>query len=79
MGAPRCLLIFAFIKANGFYGSKGISGRLPEAYTWLERRFWQAAVKVGKIGGFKPTIELNEWERDGWTYHAKGTQSWLST
>lgn len=49
-----------------------MSGRLPEAYTWLERRFWQAAVKAGKISPSHKSIELNEWEREGWTYHAKG-------
>ena len=56
--------------ANGFFGSKGISGLLPAAYTHLSLRFLQAA--RGKH------VELREWqrgivgERDGWTYHAKG-------
>ncbi|KAG8998798.1 CDP-diacylglycerol--glycerol-3-phosphate 3-phosphatidyltransferase [Tulasnella sp. JGI-2019a] len=60
-------------KANGFYGSSGISGRIPEAYTWFERRFWKAALKAGKISaGPDSTIQLNEWERANWTYHAKG-------
>ena len=56
--------------ANGFFGSKGISGLLPAAYTHLSLRFLQAA--RGK------NIQLREWQRgivgrqDGWTYHAKG-------
>ena len=56
--------------ANGFFGSKGISGLLPPAYTHLSHRFLQAA--RGK------NIQLREWQRgivgqpDGWTYHAKG-------
>ena len=56
--------------ANGFFGSKGISGLLPAAYTHLSLRFLQAA--RGK------NIQLQEWQRgmvgqqDGWTYHAKG-------
>ena len=56
--------------ANGFFGSKGISGMLPAAYTHLSLRFLQAA--RGK------NIQLREWQRgmvgqkDGWTYHAKG-------
>lgn len=60
--------------ANGFYGSKGLSGLIPEAYTWFERRFWKAGVKVGKIGpaAEDSRIEIREWERPGWTYHAKG-------
>ena len=56
--------------ANGFLGSKGISGMLPAAYTHLSMLFLQAA--RGK------NIQLREWQRgvvgqkDGWTYHAKG-------
>ena len=60
--------------ANGFYGSKGVSGMLPAAYTLLSRRFLE---KV-KAGGRQESITLKEWRRgtvgqkDGWTYHAKG-------
>jgi len=56
--------------ANGFFGSKGISGMLPAAYSHLSLRFLQAA--RGK------QIQLREWQRGivgqpgGWTYHAKG-------
>ncbi|KAK4692257.1 hypothetical protein P7C71_g4910, partial [Lecanoromycetidae sp. Uapishka_2] len=56
--------------ANGFLGSKGISGMLPAAYTYLATRFLQKA--RGKH------VQLREWQRgmvgqkDGWTYHAKG-------
>ena len=56
--------------ANGFFGSKGISGLLPAAYTHLSLRFLQAARGTN--------IQLREWQRgivgrqDGWTYHAKG-------
>ena len=63
-------IITASPYANGFFGSKGISGMLPAAYTHLSLRFLQAA--RGK------NIQLREWQRgvvgqkDGWTYHAKG-------
>lgn len=56
--------------ANGFFGSKGISGLLPPAYTHLSLRFLQAARSAN--------IQLREWQRgvvgqpNGWTYHAKG-------
>lgn len=56
--------------ANGFFGSKGISGLLPAAYTHLSHKFLQAA--RGK------NLQLREWRRGvvgqqgGWTYHAKG-------
>ena len=56
--------------ANGFFGSKGISGMLPAAYSHLSLNFLRAA--RGK------NIQLQEWRRGtvgqegGWTYHAKG-------
>lgn len=56
--------------ANGFFGSKGISGLLPAAYSHLSLRFLQAARRTN--------IQLREWQRgivgqqNGWTYHAKG-------
>lgn len=62
------------IQANGFLGSKGLSGLIPEAYTLLEKRFWNKVLKAKRQwhteggGG----IELREWRKDGWTYHAKG-------
>ncbi|KAK6584425.1 hypothetical protein PZA11_002649 [Diplocarpon coronariae] len=64
--------------ANGFYGSKGVSGLLPAAYTLLSRRFLEAAQTAGR----QADIVLKEWrngtvgEKGGWTYHAKGL--WVS-
>lgn len=60
--------------ANGFYGSKGVSGLLPPAYTLLSRRFLEGVQRNGRSSA----ISLKEWrkgtvgEPDGWTYHAKG-------
>ena len=60
--------------ANGFYGSPGISGMLPAAYTHLSARFLDRVAEA-QCTNF---IELKEWRRgtvgtpDGWTYHAKG-------
>lgn len=60
--------------ANGFYGSKGVSGLLPPAYTLLARRFLDAVAKAG-LGN---QIAVKEWRKGtvntpgGWTYHAKG-------
>jgi len=62
-------------QANGFYGSKGISSRLPEGYTWLEQKF-MAAVRTSQSQdpqSVPGSVELKEWNRPGWTYHAKGT------
>ncbi|SMY27174.1 unnamed protein product [Zymoseptoria tritici ST99CH_1A5] len=60
--------------ANGFYGSRGISGMLPAAYTLLSRRFLDAVSKEG----LSQQISVKEWRKGtvntpgGWTYHAKG-------
>ena len=60
--------------ANGFYGSKGVSGLLPSAYSLLSRRFLEDVQRVGRAS----QIELKEWRKGtvgapgGWTYHAKG-------
>ena len=51
-------------QANGFYNGHGISGRIPEAYTYLEQRFMKAA--------YGTNVSLKEWSRNAWTYHAKG-------
>ncbi|KAF8517502.1 hypothetical protein BU17DRAFT_76357 [Hysterangium stoloniferum] len=64
-------IIAAGPKANGFYGSKGISGRIPEAYTLLEKRFWRR-VKKANLTNLTPSVTLSEWEKKDWTYHAKG-------
>jgi CDP-diacylglycerol---glycerol-3-phosphate 3-phosphatidyltransferase len=81
------------LQANGFYGSKGISGLIPDGYTlresefeaevrshgrsWVdeelpheEKVFYTSPRRMGGRG-----IEITEWEREGWTYHAKGQSS----
>ncbi|TVY44482.1 CDP-diacylglycerol--glycerol-3-phosphate 3-phosphatidyltransferase, partial [Lachnellula occidentalis] len=71
-------VITASPHANGFYGSKGVSGLLPAAYTLLSRRFLESAQTAGR----GTDIVLKEWrrgtvgEKGGWTYHAKGL--WIS-
>ncbi|KAL1664199.1 hypothetical protein GGF50DRAFT_55304 [Schizophyllum commune] len=67
-----CSVIAASPKANGFYGSSGISGRIPEGYTLFEQRFMRAVRQAGRQTG----VQLHEWHREGWTYHAKGI--WVS-
>lgn len=60
--------------ANGFYGSAGVSGMLPDAYTHLAKMF----LRKVKYEGLSESIALKEWkfgkvnEEGGWTYHAKG-------
>ncbi|KAK7460367.1 CDP-diacylglycerol--glycerol-3-phosphate 3-phosphatidyltransferase [Stygiomarasmius scandens] len=75
-------IVAASPKANGFFGSKGISGRIPEGYTYLEQRFMKAVEATGREWSVSDSgtsghgVQLSEWEKDGWTYHAKGL--WLS-
>lgn len=60
--------------ANGFYGSEGVSGMLPAAYTYLSAKFLDRVAEAQRTN----SIQLKEWRRgtvgepDGWTYHAKG-------
>ncbi|KAK2742310.1 CDP-diacylglycerol--glycerol-3-phosphate 3-phosphatidyltransferase [Myotisia sp. PD_48] len=60
--------------ANGFYGSPGVSGMLPAAYTHLSARFLDRVALAQRTN----SIQLKEWRRGtvgepgGWTYHAKG-------
>ena len=63
-------------QANGFYGSKGVSGRIPEGYTLLEQRFWRKVQKAGRAWQDEQGVQLQEWDRESWTYHAKGL--WIS-
>ena len=70
----RGTVISASPWANGFYGSRGVSGMLPAAYSLLSRRFLDAVAQRG----LSDRIVLKEWrkgtvnEPGGWTYHAKG-------
>ncbi|CAI7661543.1 unnamed protein product [Penicillium glandicola] len=60
--------------ANGFFGSPGISGMLPAAYTHLAARFLDRVADAHATD----SVQLKEWRKGtvgtpgGWTYHAKG-------
>ncbi|KAI9209781.1 uncharacterized protein BJ171DRAFT_7409 [Polychytrium aggregatum] len=55
-------------EANGFYGSKGVSRHLPAAYTYMEKLF----LRQLKGAGRSESVELYEYKKDRWTFHAKG-------
>lgn len=65
-------LLTASPQANGFYGSKGISQYVPAGYAENEREFLEHAEKIFSNDG---QIQMFEYERSEWTYHAKGL--WL--
>lgn len=74
--------IWSYVKANGFYGSAGISGRIPDAYTLKEQEFMEAVKREGRIWSAtrQSGVELSEWAKPDWTYHAKGMfrRLWMS-
>ncbi|TIA79802.1 hypothetical protein E3P78_03003 [Wallemia ichthyophaga] len=61
-------IIAASPDANGFLGSRGVSGRIPEAYTHLMSKFYTSSIKHHRHN----SLQLKEWRRNGWTYHCKG-------
>ncbi|MCO5559067.1 hypothetical protein L7F22_012659 [Adiantum nelumboides] len=81
-------IITAAPQANGFYGSRGISGLIPKAYSLLEKDFYdrtcqQVSVDVRECNGLrtpkshKHGIQLYEYKRPNWTFHAKGMWCYL--
>ncbi|KAI7933686.1 hypothetical protein MJO28_017517 [Puccinia striiformis f. sp. tritici] len=61
-------IITASPQANGFYNSKGVSKYIPLAYSYLENLFRTEIRKSNK----EDQILIRRWNRNGWTYHAKG-------
>ncbi|KAG5673553.1 hypothetical protein PVAND_003593 [Polypedilum vanderplanki] len=63
-----CSIIMAHPNANGFKGSKFPSSGIPDAYSLLAKKFYKQ-IKEQKQ---QKRISLLEYEREKWTYHAKG-------
>ncbi|KAL7635170.1 UNVERIFIED_CONTAM: hypothetical protein RMT77_014156 [Armadillidium vulgare] len=61
-------LLCAHPKANGFLGAKGFAGGIPTAYTKLCKDFYEKVQNSSSNN----RIEIYEYQRDGWTFHAKG-------
>uniref|UniRef100_A0A914L8T9 CDP-diacylglycerol--glycerol-3-phosphate 3-phosphatidyltransferase n=1 Tax=Meloidogyne incognita TaxID=6306 RepID=A0A914L8T9_MELIC len=54
---------------NGFYGGTGLSGSVPLLYLQNSLDF----IRKSKEQGYeKSPFTFMEWDRDGWTFHAKG-------
>lgn len=49
-------------RCNGFYGANNVSKYLPDAYSYLEMKLLEKF----------PNIRIFEYNRPGWTFHAKG-------
>ncbi|RUP51789.1 hypothetical protein BC936DRAFT_145950 [Jimgerdemannia flammicorona] len=66
--SSRFQLLTASPEANGFFNSQGVSKYLPPAYTYIEHQFFTEVVRQEK----DHIINIQEYKRPGWTYHAKG-------
>ncbi|XP_070581080.1 CDP-diacylglycerol--glycerol-3-phosphate 3-phosphatidyltransferase, mitochondrial-like [Ptychodera flava] len=60
-------------RANGFFGAKGIAGSIPDAYTHIEKHFYKRVCDSMQ----QKRIQLFEYFRDKWTFHAKGLWYYL--
>lgn len=73
-------LLTAAPESNGFYGSKGMSGFVPTAYSLLEYSTWlrlsrqwnQPAWQERDSWKQSSDKQLREYSRPGWEFHAKG-------
>ncbi|KAJ8942806.1 hypothetical protein NQ314_009943 [Rhamnusium bicolor] len=64
----QCDILMAHPKANGFLGAKGPAGGIPWAYSLIAQKFKKQFVNKGQ----QYRINLQEYLKNGWTYHAKG-------
>ena len=55
--------------SNAWAGSKGASRHVPAGYATLARRFVQGRSSDARL-------RLREWDRAGWSFHAKGLWYW---
>lgn len=75
--ATKCQAAFdvlmAHPNANGFQGAKGPAGAIPAAYSQISKNFLQKLIETNQ----SERIKLYEYQRKGWTYHAKGLWYYL--
>ncbi|XP_072044367.1 CDP-diacylglycerol--glycerol-3-phosphate 3-phosphatidyltransferase, mitochondrial-like [Amphiura filiformis] len=61
-------MLMASPQVNGFYGAKGISGFIPDSYTYIAKKFCEQRDSRGQ----QDRIQMYEYYKDNWTFHAKG-------
>ncbi|KAM7363043.1 phosphatidylglycerophosphate synthase 1 [Cochliomyia hominivorax] len=69
----QCSILMAHPNANGFQGAKGPAGGIPAAYTLIAKSFYESLVRRKQ----DHRINFFEYEKPGWTYHAKGLWYYL--
>ncbi|XP_077407775.1 CDP-diacylglycerol--glycerol-3-phosphate 3-phosphatidyltransferase, mitochondrial isoform X3 [Vanacampus margaritifer] len=66
-------ILTASPEVNGFFGAKGVAGAIPDAYTHIARQFYEQVRHLGQQG----RVQLHEYHRPEWTFHAKGLWYYL--
>ncbi|XP_075950117.1 CDP-diacylglycerol--glycerol-3-phosphate 3-phosphatidyltransferase, mitochondrial [Anarhichas minor] len=69
----RYRILTASPEVNGFFGAKGIAGAIPAAYTHIARQFYSQVCRLGQ----QERVQLHEYHRSQWTFHAKGLWYYL--
>lgn len=69
----NCDILMAHPNANGFQGAKGPAGGIPAAYSQISKIFLKKLIDLNQTD----RIKLYEYEKPGWTYHAKGLWYYL--
>ncbi|XP_033122712.1 CDP-diacylglycerol--glycerol-3-phosphate 3-phosphatidyltransferase, mitochondrial-like [Anneissia japonica] len=64
-------ILMASPQVNGFYKAKGFPGYIPDAYTFIARKFYNRMKHTGQLA----RVKLFEFHKQNWTFHAKGL--WL--
>ncbi|XP_062031632.1 CDP-diacylglycerol--glycerol-3-phosphate 3-phosphatidyltransferase, mitochondrial [Lepus europaeus] len=67
-------ILLASPEVNGFFGAKGVAGAIPAAYVHIERQFYSEVCSLGQ----QERVQLQEYWRKGWTFHAKGLWLYLA-
>ncbi|KAJ2003038.1 CDP-diacylglycerol--glycerol-3-phosphate 3-phosphatidyltransferase [Coemansia thaxteri] len=70
--SSRWDLLVASPQANGFFTASGISRYIPNMYSIIEHEF----LRTARLGG-RADISVEEYARDGWTFHGKGVWCYL--
>ncbi|KDR24277.1 CDP-diacylglycerol--glycerol-3-phosphate 3-phosphatidyltransferase, mitochondrial [Zootermopsis nevadensis] len=61
-------ILMAHPTANGFLGARGLAGGIPAGYTLVASEF----LKQVETSEQENRIQMAEFQKEGWTYHAKG-------
>ncbi|KAM4890181.1 CDP-diacylglycerol--glycerol-3-phosphate 3-phosphatidyltransferase, mitochondrial [Sylvia borin] len=67
-------ILLAAPEVNGFFGAKGVAGAIPAAYVYIEHQFYSEVCYLQQ----QERVQLQEYSRAGWTFHAKGLWLYLA-